>query len=63
MPRALKLAVPGLSGQEAVTLILDRVACCSEDEVPGLIAALQSILSINERPAEAIVAEHINPTV
>lgn len=53
----LKIAVFDLTGRQALSLILDRVESATEDEVPGLIAALECILSADERPAAEIVKE------
>jgi membrane glycosyltransferase len=53
---ALRLAEPHLTGHGAVRLILAYAAHADDDEVPGLTAALGSVLAGDEVEAAAAIA-------
>jgi hypothetical protein len=57
MDRALSLAVGSAGPQEWVNRILDTAATAPNTEIPGLIEALQALLSIDERPAAELIDE------
>jgi hypothetical protein len=55
MDRALSLAAGSVDPQEWVNRILDAAATAPDTEIPGLIEALQALLSIEERPAAELI--------
>jgi hypothetical protein len=57
MDRALGLVPASRDPQEWVERMLDAAATAPDAEIPGLIEALQAVLLIDERPADALVAE------
>ena len=57
MDRALSLAAGSADPQEWVTRILDTAANAPDTEIPGLIEALQALLSTEERPAAELIDE------
>jgi hypothetical protein len=52
---SLRLADEHMTGRGALDLILDRAASCDAGEVPGLVAAVASLLHADELPAAAVV--------
>jgi membrane glycosyltransferase len=52
---ALRLAEPHLTGRGAVDLMLAYAAHADDEEVPGLTAALGSVLADDEIEAAAVV--------
>jgi hypothetical protein len=57
MDRALSVAAGSADPQEWVNRILDTAADVPDTEIPGLIEALQALLSIDERPAAELIDE------
>ncbi|HEY3830207.1 MAG TPA: hypothetical protein VGL57_13520 [Solirubrobacteraceae bacterium] len=55
LDRALSLA--GGDPQEWVNRILDTAANAPDTEIPGLVEALQALLSMEERPAAELIDE------
>jgi hypothetical protein len=57
LPSGQALALVVSSASECVDMILQRAVEAPEHEIPGLISALECIVSIDERAPENIVAE------
>lgn len=57
LDRALSLAAASVDVQDWVSRILDRSADAPDVEIPGLIEALEALLSIDERPAAELIDE------
>jgi hypothetical protein len=57
MDRALSLAAGSANVQDWVSRILDTAVDAPASEIPGLIEALEALLSIDERPAAELIDE------
>lgn len=55
-PRIVPVEI--MDGSEAVGLVLDAIAVCPEEHVPGATLALAALLSMDGSPAEEIV-DHV----
>jgi hypothetical protein len=57
MDRAVSLATGSANVQEWVSRILDIAVNAPDAEIPGLIEALEGLLSIEEHPATELIDE------